>query len=81
MHRIPTLDPASAYALWADQYPPHAHNPLMHAEERGVLSLLPFDLSSARVLDAGCGSGRYLGHARQRNARALIGIDTITAYA
>ena len=30
-----TLEPAAAYALWAANYPPHAHNPLMLAEDIG----------------------------------------------
>src|SRR5215813_2315411 len=75
MSDTPTLEPAAAYALWADAYPPNAHNPLMQAEERAMLALLPADLSGARVLDAGCGSGRYLLHARRRGAGHLLGID------
>jgi malonyl-CoA O-methyltransferase len=75
MSDTPTLEPAAAYALWADAYPPTAHNPLMQAEERAMLALLPGDLSGARVLDAGCGSGRYLLHARRRGARQLLGMD------
>ncbi len=71
----PTLAPAAAYALWADDYPPYAHNPLMWAEERAMLALLPGDLSGLRVLDAGCGSGRYLLHARRRGARQIVGVD------
>ena len=43
----PVLDPIAAYALWADDYPPYAHNPLMQAEERAVLALLPDDLRGA----------------------------------
>ncbi|MFL5803528.1 MAG: class I SAM-dependent methyltransferase [Roseiflexaceae bacterium] len=75
MNDTPTLEPVAAYALWADAYPPNAHNPLMRAEERAMLALLPGDLSGARVLDAGCGSGRYLLHARQRGAGQLLGVD------
>jgi malonyl-CoA O-methyltransferase len=71
----PTLEPVAAYALWAEQYPPHAHNPLMLAEERALLGRLPPDLGAARMLDAGCGSGRYLLHARQRGAHQLVGVD------
>ncbi len=69
------LKPAQGYDLWASGYPPYAHSPLMQAEERGMLSFLPADLSGSRVLDAGCGSGRYLSHAAQRRARWLIGVD------
>lgn len=69
------LDPTTAYALWAANYPPHAHNPLMLAEERAMLALLPGDLRGLAVLDAGCGSGRYLLHAQQRRAWRVLGVD------
>src|SRR5215216_2599278 len=69
------LEPSAAYALWAASYPPHAHNPLMLAEERAMLALLPADLRGQAVLDAGCGSGRYLLHALRRNARRGLGVD------
>jgi len=69
------LKPDQGYDLWASRYPPYAHTPLMKAEERAMLSLIPADLKGSRVLDAGCGSGRYIRHAAQRGARALIGVD------
>lgn len=69
------LDPTTAYALWAAHYPPRAHNPLMQAEERAMLALIPASLRRLSVLDAGCGSGRYLRHAQQRGARRLLGVD------
>lgn len=75
MNSISVLDPADAYALWAREYPAHAHNPVMHAEERAMLALLPGDLRGQRVLDAGCGSGRYLMHALQRGATHATGVD------
>jgi malonyl-CoA O-methyltransferase len=68
------LDPIAGYALWAANYPAHAHNPFMLAEERAMLALLPQSLDGVRVLDVGCGSGRYLLHARQRGA-TLLGVD------
>jgi malonyl-CoA O-methyltransferase len=68
------LDPIAGYALWAADYPAHAHNPFMLAEERAMLALLPPSLQGLRLLDAGCGSGRYLLHARQRGA-TLLGVD------
>ncbi len=75
MVETPTLEPAAAYALWAADYPPTAHNPLMQAEERAMLALLPGDLGGICVLDAGCGSGRFLLHARRRGAQQLVGVD------
>ncbi len=68
------LDPLEGYALWAANYPAHAHNPFMLAEERAMLALLPPSLQGLRVLDVGCGSGRYLLHARERGA-TLLGVD------
>ncbi len=75
MGRPPILPPAEAYALWASSYPAHAHNPLMLAEERAMLGLLPADLHGQAVLDAGCGSGRYILHALQRGAARVTGVD------
>jgi malonyl-CoA O-methyltransferase len=46
----------------------------MRAEERAMLALLPQALAGMRVLDVGCGSGRYLLHARRRGATPL-GVD------
>jgi malonyl-CoA O-methyltransferase len=69
------LDPVEAYALWAADYAPRAHNPLMQAEERAMLALLRADLRGYAVLDAGCGSGRYVLHTLQRGARCVVGLD------
>jgi len=67
------IDPQSAYSLWARAYPPHPHNRLMELEHATVLELLP-DVRGRMVLDAGCGSGRYLRELDSRGAKA-IGID------
>jgi malonyl-CoA O-methyltransferase len=69
------LEPAAAYERWARNYPPHAHNPLMQAEERAMLLLLPADLRGCAILDAGCGSGRYMIHALRRGASRVVGVD------
>lgn len=71
--RVEWLDPQEAYGLWAKSYPPRPHNPLMEIEHATVLTLLP-DVGGLRVLDAGCGSGRYLRELGDRGARA-IGVD------
>lgn len=75
MSECEMLPSRAAYALWASSYPATAHNPLMQAEERAMLCLLPSDLSGLQVLDVGCGSGRYLSHAARRGACKLIGVD------
>lgn len=72
---LPVLDPLEAYALWSSSYPAHAHNPVMMAEERAMLALMPDRLRGRHVLDAGCGSGRYLIHALRRGASRAIGVD------
>ncbi|UPG85152.1 class I SAM-dependent methyltransferase [Luteibacter aegosomatis] len=71
----PVLDPVPAYALWAASYPAHAHNPLMHAEERAMLAAMPSSLEGMAVVDAGCGSGRYLRHVLARGATSATGVD------
>ena len=75
MSRPPTLEPVEAYALWARSYPAHAHNPVMQAEERAMLGLMPAALYGQAVLDVGCGSGRYMLHALRRGAARVIGVD------
>lgn len=74
MNNVRELDPVAGYALWAANYPPYPHNPFMRAEERAMLAQLPGDLKGARLLDVGCGSGRYLLHGRRRGAM-LCGVD------
>lgn len=75
MSRPPVLSPTEAYALWAPNYPAHAHNPVMQAEERAMLTLMPADLHGKNVLDAGCGSGRYMLRALRRGAMHAVGVD------
>lgn len=75
MSRPAILPPAQAYALWASSYPAHAHNPVMQAEERAMLGLMPTSLQDRVVLDAGCGSGRYMLHALRRGVAQVIGVD------
>jgi malonyl-CoA O-methyltransferase len=64
---------ADAYAAWAPTYPPHAHNALMEAEQTAMLELLP-PVSGRTVLDAGCGTGRYMRLLAALGAR-VIGVD------
>ena len=74
---VEKLEPQAAYALWAESYAPYPHNALMALEQQTVLSLLP-GLRGLTVVDAGCGSGRYLRELRERGANP-IGIDLSAA--
>ena len=75
MTRTPILEPTEAYALWAPSFPAYAHNPVMRAEERAMLALMPATLQGQTALDAGCGSGRYMLHALRCGATRVIGVD------
>lgn len=72
-----SVDPQAAYAMWAPTYPPRPHNQLMEIEQQTILSLLP-DLTGMTVLDAGCGTGRYLHQLRALGAKP-IGLDLSAA--
>ena len=69
-----TLSSLAAYERWAEQYPPHAHNALMEAEEAAMKQLCP-SLAGQIVLDLACGSGRYGLIANSQGASVTIGLD------
>lgn len=69
------LEAREAYERLGPRYPPYAHNALMKAEQRAVLAALPARLAGHKVLDLGCGTGRYMRIARERAARDIVGID------
>ena len=72
-----TVAPAEAYERWAPIYD-HAPNPLLAREERYLLPLF-VDLHRKRILDLGCGTGRWLETLIARGARAGVGIDCSSA--
>ena len=66
-----TLD---AYERWAPSYPPVPHNPLMRAEQEGMLRHWP-DVGGKRALDLACGSGRYSRLLQQSQAAHVVALD------
>jgi malonyl-CoA O-methyltransferase len=72
------LGSIDAYALWAANYPPQAHNALMHAEQAAMLELMP-EVSGKIVLDLACGTGRYSLLAQAKGASRVVGIDNSAA--
>lgn len=68
------LEPLDAYALWAPTYAAEAHTPLMRIEERAMRDLIP-DVRRRAVLDAACGTGRYLRELESRGAAIACGVD------
>ena len=74
---VPAMHVASAleaYELWADTYPPEPHNPLMAAEQKAMLTLLP-DVRGRRILDLACGTGRYSKLAAAAQAADVVALD------
>lgn len=67
---VPELAPREAYRLWAENYPPYAHNLLMEVEEQAMQELLP-PVRGKRVLDLACGTGRYARLLQERGAHVI----------
>jgi malonyl-CoA O-methyltransferase len=63
-----------AYELWAETYPPMAHNPLMRVEQEIVEPLLAH-IRATRALDVGTGSGRYVPLLKATGASVVLGLD------
>jgi cytosine/adenosine deaminase-related metal-dependent hydrolase/ubiquinone/menaquinone biosynthesis C-methylase UbiE len=61
------------FALWSQTYD-ELPNPLLALEERFLAPLLA-DVSGKRVLDVGCGTGRWLEHLADLNPGRLTGVD------
>jgi ubiquinone/menaquinone biosynthesis C-methylase UbiE len=60
--------------MWAACYDTQP-NPLLMLEERYLKHLLP-EIAGRDVLDAGCGSGRWLSYIAERHPQSLKGVDT-----
>jgi len=71
------LEAGEAYDLWAENYPPWPHNPLMEAEQSVVARLIA-DRAAGRLrraLDVGTGTGRCLPLLAAAGARLVVGVD------
>src|ERR1700733_7445849 len=65
--------PAEAFDTWADVYDSQP-NPLLALEQRLLGPMLP-DVRGLDVLDAGCGTGRWLHQLAGQSPRSLLGAD------
>jgi malonyl-CoA O-methyltransferase len=76
-HRsAPLLEPFEAYQLWAESYDDIDDNALLAAESSIVLPLIAKHTLVGKVLlDAACGTGRYLQALSKANPRLLTAID------
>ncbi len=72
------LEPDQGYALWAETYPPRAHNELMRVEQSAMMRLWK-GLPVERALDAGTGTGRNLGLLADQGVPTRLGLDRSTA--
>jgi cytosine/adenosine deaminase-related metal-dependent hydrolase/ubiquinone/menaquinone biosynthesis C-methylase UbiE len=68
------VSPSDVFDIWAQVYDEQP-NPLLALEQRFLSRLLP-DISGLDVLDAGCGTGRWLQLLASRRPASLVGVDT-----
>jgi ubiquinone/menaquinone biosynthesis C-methylase UbiE len=71
------LSVEEAYQRWAAAYD-CTPNPLLHLEERWLKILLP-TVNDRRVLDLGCGTGRWLEYLLANGASGGVGVDSSAA--
>ena len=77
---VQELDPFSAYELWASSYDEVETNALVTAEQsiiRPILAQLP--LRRKKILDACCGTGRYLQVLMESRPQSVSACDVSTA--
>lgn len=65
--------PSDVFDTWAQVYDEHP-NPLLLLEQRFLVRMLP-DVHGLDVLDAGCGTGRWLQFLASRRPASLVGVD------
>ncbi len=69
---IRQIDPQAGYDLWADQYD-ETENPVVWIDGYAMTARVHLQ-PGERVLDAGCGTGRYFGALLDQRAE-LVGVD------
>ena len=67
------VSPSSVFDIWAQVYDEQP-NPLLALEQRFLSRMLP-DVSGLDVLDAGCGTGRWLQVLASHRPASLVGVD------
>jgi cytosine/adenosine deaminase-related metal-dependent hydrolase/ubiquinone/menaquinone biosynthesis C-methylase UbiE len=67
------VTPSSVFDIWAQVYDDQP-NPLLALEHRFLSHMLP-DISGLDVLDAGCGTGRWLQLLAPKHPASLMGVD------
>ena len=65
--------PSEVFDSWAEVYDTQP-NPLLSLEQR-ILGNRLEDIRGLDILDAGCGTGRWLHQLADRGPRSLIGVD------
>lgn len=70
---IPILPALEGYNLWAATYG-NESNPIKNLSDELVKKFLP-DLKGKKVLDAGCGAGKFCLEAERQHALKVVGID------
>ncbi len=68
------VTPSDVFDTWAQVYDEQP-NPLLMLEQRFLTRMLP-DISGLDVLDAGCGTGRWLQLLASHRPASLVGVDT-----
>lgn len=68
------LPPRAAYDRWAASYALSGRNPITDAAERALRAVMPA-LAGQRVLDVGCGDGRWSRAAQAQGAALVVGVD------
>jgi malonyl-CoA O-methyltransferase len=70
---VKVLSPLEAYNQWAASYL-YESNPVKNLSDELVEKMLP-SLNGKRMLDAGCGPGKFCKYAAEQKAANIVGVD------